>query len=298
MLPGQQAAPLRSCLKVRNSAQHQGFSRRPREGWVPPERGSGTLRWISNQGGCFPYQGPLAAQGPVSYPIPCSKCWVNPSTPSGLNWELVSSHIWGKKKEFRRTNAQIYAVNGVSDKQKQKLCRHKELFTKRDFFESHTMWLGCYLWQGLHPQIFSLRNSFFCHIITKCGQNSRLGILLLASIEPPFNYIFLFTLSCIPVWFLAKIHFKEIVLCLPASYALMPTLSHIPRDMCKGKRQVMLQQRWSYPGADWPVVDISASLAECCQIELQRLNLLCFPTIGDTKFGFSFLPPCGFSWSL
>lgn len=91
----------------------------------------------------------------------------------------------------------VLAMESQEDKQKPKFCRHKQRFPKKVLFESPSTSLGYYLWHGLHRQIFSLRNSFFCHIITKCGQNSRLGILLLASIEPPFNSIFLFTLRCI-----------------------------------------------------------------------------------------------------
>lgn len=39
-------------------------------------------------------------------------------------------------------------------------------------------------------QILSLWNCLFCHFITKCGQKSRLGSLLLASVSYRFNYIF------------------------------------------------------------------------------------------------------------
>jgi len=63
-------------------------------------------------------------------------------------------------------------MESQENKENPKLCMHKEYFPKRDYFESPTRWLACYLWQGLPPQIFSLRNFFFCHFITKCGQNS------------------------------------------------------------------------------------------------------------------------------
>lgn len=119
-----------------------------------------------------------------------------------------------------------------------------------------TTLLGCYLWQGFHPQFFILKNFFFGHIIPESGQNSILVILLLASTEPIFHFLFLFSLSCIPIWFLAKIHFKGIVCCVPLDHTHRPHLCPTFPEICPRTRQVTLWQHWTDPRVAWPGVDI------------------------------------------
>lgn len=281
---GQQSTPPRSCLKVRNSAQRQGLPHSPSETRVSPERDPGTLiqgRWVTPLPRSFGGAGTCAL---INNP---SQLQVQTE-----NWLLQPCEA---KKGVERTNFQIYGGNGVSeDKRKPKLSMNRQYFSKKDDFESFTTSSRCYLWQRLHPQIFRLRNFLFCRIITKCGQSSRLGILLLASTEPTFNFGFLFTPEWIPFWFLQKTHFKEIALGFWASHALTPPLSHIPGDMPKDKRQVMLLQHWSYLCAAWPVADISC-INWMLSKRASKTEYLCFPTTGDTNLGFSFIATVWFS---
>lgn len=125
MPQGQQATAPCSCLKVRNPARHQGSPHSPREGWVPPERGLGSLRRVSKAGGCFPYEVLWWHRDlrPTEHPAPMHG-WTLPTFRSKLRIDFVTHQR--HNKEFGRTNAQIDDSNGDSGRQTKAQTLHSQ----------------------------------------------------------------------------------------------------------------------------------------------------------------------------